>query len=666
MEASFIVKYLQYIVNGDPIHVTTTSMLQDLLGLIHECKYGFIGEAIYDSEYPYLRFHTIHGFPEDGPFMRAYKKNNYIDFMQYDTLHEEVFKTGQRVICNDIKAHRKGKPYPPGHPDMKNFAVFPLKSEDEIIGAIGLSGEKDFTEEYIDTFITSINVIECILILIMDNREKALYKNSFLANVSHEIRTPLNGIICTSRMMNDTELTGEQKELMSIVTHCSIQLLDIANDIMDYTKITNGLLKLNRKPMSVIKCLHDVLDVFRPKIETKGLKLDSDIKNLPKMLIGDSTRLMQILLNILSNALKFTIKGHIKLHAEVEHQEAEYCLLKFALSDTGIGMTKKKLKNIFNSFRQNDGPGDYLSNEYGMGLGLPITKHLVELHNGKLWIESALDKGTTVYFTLQFDIYNNSVDVSLLKKQYIGKYILVISDNEAERKEIFEILSSVNIRPIMVYKIEEAIMYLTNDIFSFCVIIAGDGVEITTLKTKVPIVAVNGPTEDVSEYILTHPLKDHMYSLLHALYVSVIQPHDAPSAEPDECAPGLSLKILVAEDNVSNQKVITKLLNKIGQYDITIANDGLEMYMELGKSHYDLAFVDLKMPVMDGLTATIKFKEKFPTKRVIIAAVTASMSESIKSSCYDAGMNGYITKPIDHKQLESLVNLVIRKRLTGM
>lgn len=655
-------------------HKSTHELMTALLNQIIEltgCDYGLIGETRYTEDgSPYSRFHCVYGFPEDSPYTLRIKRDHYIDFMQPDTLHSKVYQTKTRVICNDVMKHRHGKPMSPDHPVMKNFALFPMVVNDKVIGVIGLSGNRiEMTDDWADNLEPHLIPIELIMMLLLERTAIEKHKVNFLANVSHELRTPLNGIISITKMLQETQLDSEQKELLDIVAHCNIQLLEIINDILDYTKISSGKLRFNLKPFSLKKCITNIKQSLEPQLK-KDIQMVLDYDSKIEVVVGDEVRVTQILLNLLNNSIKFTRHGLIKISVRTLEVTGNDTVMEFKVSDTGVGIASSKIKYIFDSFNQ---IANHLSSDCGVGLGLPITKYLVNAFNGDIKVESTEGQGTTMTFTLRFNNFVKEYSNADLATYFDGLYVLVITDSAAIRKEIFTWASKIKIKPIICSS-SEIEMYLSSGMFKFEAIISIHDETITLPSPSVLILpgsvsSMGGPTGTGPDFDYVY-IDDNIGNALsifanHMYAINRVTDHTTEiTVPPSVDTIKQQLKILVAEDNIENQKVITKMINKLGYNNITMTSDGVEFFMEIQARQYDIAFVDLKMPLMDGLTAVKKFKEKQPNNQVILVAVTASMSETIRTECYKAGMNGYITKPINRDELSVTLNTVVKQKIS--
>jgi signal transduction histidine kinase/CheY-like chemotaxis protein len=679
-------------------HDVMTYLLQDIIE-ITSCTYGLIGETRYaDDGTPYARYHAVHGFPAESPYMVRMNRDHYIDFMQSDTIHSKVYQTKSRIICNNIPVYRQGKPMPKDHPPMKNFALFPLVIADRVIGVVGLSGDNiEMTESWADDLEPQLNTIKIAMLMVLVRGAIENHKINFLINVSQELRTPLNGIISITKMLRDTSLNDEQSELLEIIAHCNIQLLEIINDIVDYTKISMGKLKFNLKPFSLKKCITHITQALKPKL---NVALIMDYKSKVELVIGDEVRVTQIILNLLNNSIKFTRSGQIQICIDTEEMPAgTQSVIRFQIIDTGIGIPKDKLHGIFDSFGSfggpghGQGPGPFNSFEItdgpgnGVGLGLPITKYLVNAFNGKISVDSEEGIGTTVTFTLKFDNYIQEYSKAELSKYFSTRYVLVITDDPAVRKEVFNWAANISAKPI-ICGTPEMHMYLVCSLFKFEAIILvqdDDQAEIQSEAQAQAQVHSNVSKVEMSEQTcfkaiickLKHSDNfskvnvDYVYAddnVTNALTVFANQVYaiqklrDTPNiAKASDIKQ--TVRILISKEN---QKDITEILNNLGYDNITVASDGLEFYMEIQTNNYDIAFVDLKMPIMDGLTVVKKFREKPSVSgNVVLIAVTASMSEAIRKDCYKAGMNGYITIPLEHSELSAALNVIIRKKISS-
>lgn len=688
----------EYSINEKNMNKVMEFNLSKLCELIKiDC--AFMGEKLKnDEDNFYFRYHAVTGF-DNSEYSNSYKKNGYVDFFPHvKTLHYKMLETKKPVICNNLKQTYKTT-FPPGHPNIENFCAFPLFKKDEIIGMIGLSRKKniDFSEDDIRHIEIFVKFIGNILINIRNSEDLENHKMSFIANMSHEVRTPLNAIITMVDMLIRTDLDPIQFGYIDAIKICGIQLMDIVNDILDYSKIITNGMKLKLSPISINKCVSSVYSMLLQKAKEKNLKFDYYIENdVPDMIIGDATRIRQALVNIISNSIKFTKTGFVSLGVSVVDVVDDFCEIQFCIKDSGIGIAHDKINKIFDAFRQID--NDYLSDICGVGLGLPITKYITELFNGTIKVESKVNVGTVLRVNMKYKLFKSITDLDKLTNYYKGKNILLIDGDQTEKKLLYKILSSCGIRPIMTSSVDEAVVYLSDDgyLFEFLLInintvIDDDVLKIHRIKNStVKIIIVDLDSSEQRfinyDYKLSRPINnDKIIELLSLVYVgsqyqtknfhnelyldnklhkiSNINIHNIVPEEEIHNKYSIAkndISILVAEDNKQNQKVMIDLLNMLGYFNIILADDGIETLAKLNNEIINIAFVDLKMPQISGIDAVIQFK-KNSNKPTILIAVTASLSEEVKKRCFDAGMHGFITKPLDKNDIETVMNLIKNK-----
>ena len=658
MDNKLINDCLQYSLSSKNIHEIALFILNKVASII-DCTYGFIGEKII-TDTKYFRYHAIVGFPEDHVYTKFYIEHHYVDFMHPDTVHSKVL-IGESVICHDLIRLQS---MPEGI--LTNFVMYPLLAKDAVIGTLGIGNIVDLNDAKL-TLLASLNdLVTNIMIIAFDKRNTDIYKDNFLANISHDIRTPLNSIITCITMLKNTSLTAEQREFINIINQCGMRLLDNANDILDYTKIISGDLKLLLKPMSLKKCVDDVIKLYKPKAVEKNLSLNINYINLvPDIIIGDTTRLTQILLNLLSNAIKFTKTGTVELNIQNNNTDNSKFTLFIQLKDTGIGILDTRIPNLFNTFQQNN---NYLCKDNGVGLGLLITKQLIIMHKGKIWIDSVINKGTTVNFTLEYQLYSDNIDKGILQKYYKNTKILILSSDDGDRKLLFEQLTDYGFHTTITYNLLEAEMYLNNKMLKFNYVIVDEIMRSTnilqkimacTYKAKSVLLFTDNSAAPVDyDLVISKPLNSKKIKyMLDSFYIKQEYITLSPRAAP--------IKIIIAVNSSTNQLIITNMLNKLEYNNIVTTSDGFELYMELVKNDYDIAFIDLKLPIMDGISAVKKFREH-SQKNVLLVAVTEFISNDIRDNCYAAGMHGYITKPINVDELRNMLKIVLCKKNTDV
>jgi len=515
--------------------------------------------------------------------------------------------------------------------------------------------------------------------LLQEEKEEAIAmtraKSEFLATMSHEIRTPLNGVLGVTGLLLETRISQEQKEYLELVHDSGENLLRVINDIFDFSKIESGSLALEQMYFSIHNCVNEVVETFLPKAIEKNIQLLYLIEaDVPEFILGDFRRTVQCISNFVSNAVKFTRNGEVLIRVNLINSVENNYEIQFSISDTGIGIPESKLKNLFSPFKREKAP---IAKRFeGTGLGLAICSRIVELMHGRIWVESEMNVGSTFYFAANFQADNKDShiharkDIDLLSE----KHILILDANETTRKILSVQSHNWGMHPKASESKEEILNILQNDKnISFALL----DLDLIEREDDNYIENILSATKEKNIHVLlmrssvkrkhssqnfenfTFLGKQVKQAQLYESLINYVMMKQTTLTGPDSQIKILNsstpLSLLLAEDNIINQKLMERFVSRIG-YSIDVAQNGVKAVQMASEKNYNIIFMDLQMPEMDGIEATQKIlsNQIEPLKPKIIA-MTANVQVEDKESCFEAGMVDYIAKPVSYDKVKYLL-----------
>lgn len=503
-------------------------------------------------------------------------------------------------------------------------------------------------------------------------------KSEFLASMSHEIRTPMNGVIGMTSLLQLTDLTETQRDYINIIETSGESLMNIINEILDFSKIETGHMLLEENSFDLRLCIEDVLDLMAPKALEKHLDIIYYIDPMiHQFIFGDGFRLRQIIVNLVSNAIKFTEKGEILIYISLLSQKGGKVELEFSVKDTGIGIPSNKIEMLFSPFTQVDAS---TTRKYGgTGLGLAITSSLVKLMKGKIWVTSQEGVGSDFRFTIQTRFSATSEEINPVQqslRNLVKRSVLIVDDNATNLKILTLQCELWGLTVTSCQSGQEALNCLKSQQFDAAIldmqmpemdgVMLAREIRLTHSIAALPLIMLtsvgyNTDSAELKQLFSFYVYKPIKHTQLSEILLKILSPSKAEPVMPKKSKEELSeiskrfpFQILVAEDNIINQKLIKNVFDLLG-YKMDIAANGIEALEALKRKQYDLIFMDIQMPEMNGYEATEIIIQKNLIHRPVIIAMTANAMPGDREKCMEAGMDDYITKPM---KVDDLIHVI--------